>query len=421
VGRRIRGIATPVLIILTSIALVGATVGIWFERTIWNTDRYVALVEPLADDPAVTDAVAAKLTADVFEALDVRQRVSDALAAIPNLPPSATFLAAPITAGAQDVVRRQVERFLGSETFHNLWVGLNRTVHTKVVALLEGNYAQLPNVSVTGGEVQLNLVSAIAQVIRQVVQSGLEGLGIDVTVPEIPADLDASAAISRLGTALGVTLPPDFGQVTIMTESQLTSYQETAGALKKVGGALALVTIVLVGATLLIALRRRRALIWLGLGGAVALFIGGVFLRRVGSRIVDSVTGSGAQAAAQDVFHQVGASLRHAGILVGVFALLVALVAYLAGRPPWLVAGVATVRRVTAPREGGSELQAWVAGHADATRIGAVVVAVLVLFLTGIDWIPVAVVGAILALVIWQVDVARKRVAAVVPDATTGP
>jgi hypothetical protein len=408
---RLRAISTSVLVVLTSLALVGATVGIWFERTVWDTDRYVALVAPIADDPAVTDAIAARLTVDVFEALDISGLVEEALASIPNLPPSAAILAGPITAGAQEVVRRQVETFLASQTFRDLWLGLNRRAHTKIVALLEGEYEELPNVSIEGGVVQLNLVSAVAQLLQRVVQRGVDGLGLDVTVPAIPPDLDASAAIARLETALGASLPEDFGQLTIMTESQLTGYQETARTLDAFGGALALLTIVLLGLTLSVATDRRRALIWVGAGAVIALFLGGIFIRRVEGRIVDSIQSPGAQAAARDIFAEVSSSLRQTGLLIGIPALLIALGAYLAGRPPWLMALFSTVRRVTAQREGGSQLQVWVSRHADATRIVAVVAALLVLFATGIDWLPVAVVGTVLALLLWRIEVAQRRTA----------
>jgi hypothetical protein len=426
-GRRLhrtRAVASGVLVLLTSLALVAATLGIWIDRTVWNTERYVSIVEPIADDPAVTQALAARLTTDVFVALDVRGRIEDALASIPNLPPSATFLAGPITASAEDVIRGQVETFLASQTFHDLWIQLNRTLHTKIVALLNGNYDQLPNVAIEGGQVRLNLVSAVADVIRLVLQRGLQGLDLHVTIPEIPADLDARAAVDRLAAAVGVSLPSDFGQLTIMSEDQLTAYQQAARTVDRLGGALALVLVILLGLTLLIANDRRRALIWLGTGGAAALLLGGAFIRRIEARIVDAIHAPGAQAAARDVFAQVSAGLRHAGSLVGVAALLVALIAYLVGRPRWLVVAMAAVRRATAPRDGGSELDVWIAAHANAVRIGSVVVTVVVLFATGIDWVPVAVIGGLLALAMWRVSASQRRVATDVvrlPGSPTSP
>jgi hypothetical protein len=96
---------------------------------------------------------------------------------------------------------------------------------------------------------------------------------------------------------------------------------------------------------------------------------------------------------------------------VVVAALLLALGAYLAGRPRWLTAAYRGVRRVTTTRDGGRAWRVWVARHADAIWIATIVLAVLVLFFTGIDWVPVAVVGAVLALVRWQISAARRTVA----------
>ena len=412
---RTRSVLTGILVALTSICVVGATIGVWTKRTVSNSDRYVALVAPLAKDPAVTDALAVKLTDEVFIALNIQQRVKDALAAIPNLPPQAGLLAGPITAGAQNLVQNQVQTFLRSDTFATLWVDLNRQVHDKLVALLNGDYSQLPNVSINGGDVQLNLVSAVAAILQQLVQSGANALGINITIPSIPANLDASAAIAQLGSALGVSLPPDFGQLTIMKASELNSYQKTAQNLKKAVGLLFLLSLILLVATLIVSPDRRRAVIWLGAGVAVALFLGGVFLRHLKSVILDSISGPGAKAAAGDVFTQVGSSLRRAGLLVLLVALLAAIVAYLMGRPNWLQRATAWTRRMTERRPQGSELEVWVASHTDPVRIGAIVVAVVVLFFTGIDWIPVAIVGALLALFLWWVTVAGQRVQAAVP------
>ena len=86
-----------------------------------------------------------------------------------------------------------------------------------MTALLDGRYEELPNLTVTGGEVQLNLISALATVLRSVVQDGVDGLGFDVTVPEIPTALEASEGIARLEGTLSVDLPEDFAQVTVMT------------------------------------------------------------------------------------------------------------------------------------------------------------------------------------------------------------
>ena len=408
--RRVRQILAGILVVLTSLCIVAATVGIWTQRTLSDTDRFVALVAPLADDPAVTNPLAARLSEEVFIALDVETRIQEAVSSIPDLPPQASFLVGPLTAGAQSLVQQRVEGFLASPAFAELWVNLNRQVHGKVQALLNEDYEELPNVAVTGGEVQLNLVSVVAVIIQRLAQGGVDLLGIDVTVPDIPTSLGSSAAIDRLSSALGVTLPADFGQVTIMSAEELSGYQDAVRTMKRLVVATFLLSLILVALTIMVAPNHRRAVIWLGVGVVAMLFLAGVFLRRVEASIVDAIEGPGAKAAAQDVFDQVSSSLRQAGLLVLIIGVIAALLAYLLGRPEWFQRTASWLERVTASRPGGSELDVWVADHADPVRIGGGVIAALVLFLTGIDWIPVAIVGVLFGLFLWGVATAEHRV-----------
>jgi uncharacterized protein YjeT (DUF2065 family) len=406
---RARRVLAGVLVVLTSLCIVAATIGVWTQRTLSDTDRYVALVAPLADDPAVTDPLAARLSEEVFVALDVEDRVQEAIASFPNVPPAASFLAGPITAGAQNLIQQRVEEFLASPTFSDLWTELNRQLHVKLQALLNEDYEQLPNVAISGGEVQLNLVSIVAVVIQRLAQRGVDALGIDVTVPSIPASLGSSAAIDRLSSALGVTLPSDFGQVTIMSAEQLSGYQDAVRALKRLVLAAFLLSLILIALTIWVAPDRRRVVIWLGLGVIAALFLGAVFLRRVEASIVDAIEGPAAKAAAQDVFDQVSSSLRQAGLFVLTIGVVAALLAYLLGRPPWFQRTAGWLERITATKPGGSELQVWVSQHADPIRLGGGLIAVFVLFLTGIDWIPVAVVGVLFGLFLWGVASAEHE------------
>jgi hypothetical protein len=418
---RVRRVVAGILVVLTSLCVVATTVGLWTRWTLSTTDRYVALVGPLAADPAVTNALAERLTEEIFEGLDVEARVQEALASIPELPPSAAFLAGPIASGARDLIEGEARDFLGSERFATLWSGINRRAHSKVVALLRGEYEELPNVSINGGEVRLNLVSAIAEVVRRLTQQVVNPLGIDATIPTIPPTMDVSPAIERFGSAIGVALPEDFGQVTIMTADQLSGYQDTVRTMSRLLGLLVLLSLLLVVLTVIVASDRRRVVIWLGVGITGTILLAGVFLRRVEGRILDQVSRPGARAAAQDVFDQVSDSLRGAAVPVLAVAILAALVAYLLGRPPWLRRATEWGRRVTASRPQRSELEVWIADHGDPVRIGVIGGAVVILFLTGIDWIPVVIVGLLLGILLWGVASAERRVQDTAPPRTSHP
>lgn len=408
--KRMRRMGTVVLVVLTSLCVAATTIGVWTKRTLASTERYVAVVGPLASDPAVTGPLGTRITDEVFTALDVEGRVRETLASIPNAPAAIGFIAGPITQGAKNLIETRVQEFLNTPAFADLWVRINTVAHDKLVALLNGDYEQLPNVAIDGGEVRLNLVSLVAEVIRRLGQEGADLLGIDVTIPEIPADLDPSPAVQLLGSALGVSLPPDFGQVTILSADQLSGYQDAVRSMKRLLVALFLLSLLLIAATVVLAPDRRRAVIWLGAGITVALFLGGVFLRRIRTDVVDSLGGPGARAAADDVFGRVIAGLRHAGMLVLAVALIAAVIAYLMGRPPWFQRTVATTRRVTTRRPGGSELEVWIAAHAEPVRIGAVAVGAVLLFITGIDWIPVAIIAVLVGLLLWEVSISMQRV-----------
>jgi len=240
----------------------------------------------------------------------------------------------------------------------------------------------------------------------------MNALGVDVTIPAIPTDIDPPAAIQQLGSALGVSLPENFGQVTIMSADQLSGYQDALRTSKRLIAAAFVLSLLLIALTIFVANDRRRAVLWLGCGIVVALFLGAVLLRRVRDNVIASVSAPGAKAAARDVFVEVATSLRRAGLTVFLIALFAAVVAYLAGRPPWFtkLLQAAGTSREEAP--GATELDTWVASHADLVRIAGIVLGLIVIFFTGIDWLPVAIVALLVGLTFWVVSGAERRMAA---------
>jgi hypothetical protein len=401
---RVRNAVVVLLVVLTSLSVLASTVGVWVNRTVWNTDNYLKLVTPLAEDPAVTNALAVRVTDEVFEALNLDQRVSDAIASIPKLPAQAAFIAGPLTAAMRNVVLKQVQTFFASQTFRDLWVSLNTEIHGKIVALLQGNYSELPNVSISGGQVQLNLIPVVAQVIQRVITA----LGINLTLPSIPASVDVPSAIQLLSSHLGVTLPPDFAQITIMSQHQLSTYQTAAQNLRKLGYALVILTLVLGALAIVLSTRRRRTIVWLGVGTALALLLGGPTIRAIQRQVENAITDPGARSAATDVFAQVTNGLRRIGWVIIVIAALAALIAYLSGRPAWFETAKAKAR--SGPQ--GSELETFAARNADGVRLGGIAIAILLLIVVGIGWLSIIVLGVLVALLLWGVATAERRAAA---------
>ena len=62
---------STLLIVIGCILAPLSVVAVWAKNQVTNTDRYVATVAPLADDPAIQNAVADRVTAEIFSYLDV--------------------------------------------------------------------------------------------------------------------------------------------------------------------------------------------------------------------------------------------------------------------------------------------------------------------------------------------------------------
>lgn len=423
--RKTRSIVSVILVVLTSISLVASTVAVWLHEQVFDTESFMELVDPVFTDPAVTDAIGDRVADEVIEALQLEVRfeatlgelqvflaqgIADALEltdrqrqALSLLPlPDLTDLAEPLAAGIEGRIRDATDAIVRSDAFQQRLPALVAVSHEKAVALVREDYEQLPNLVIESGEVRLNLVPVVADVIRRLVESGTAAVGVDVTIPEIDPSEPVPEAIGRLGRALGVELPEDFGQVTVMSESDLEDVQGAVRLFDRLVWLLVGLTVVLAAAAVLIAHRRRRTLVYLGAGGALAVVVAMLLIRLIQDRILEAIVDPGAQQAAAVVVGNVLQSLRSTAIVVLVVAILVGLIAYLAGDPGWFR---------WARGEGGEDADRFVARHYDLLRLTGAGVAIAALALIGVSWVSVIAVGGVTALYLWFLAAVRARTA----------
>jgi hypothetical protein len=142
VRQRWRTIVAALLIVLGSVLAPLAGVAVWARNQVTDTDRYVATREPLASDPAVQNAIADQITAQVFTYLDVKGLTGQALEALTqrgNLPPQVAgqlqALSTPIANGVQSFTRTQLGRIVQSPAFADAWAQANRLAHQELVDL----------------------------------------------------------------------------------------------------------------------------------------------------------------------------------------------------------------------------------------------------------------------------------------------
>jgi hypothetical protein len=197
-GRRVaRWSLASVLLVLSTLVAVAAVVGVYARTELLDTDRYVETVAPLARDPAVQQAVAARLTDELVTRVDLAgllQQLVDALEER-GAPEALNGLVGPITNGVRSFIDTQVRAVLASEQFAQVWDAANRVAHDELDAVLTTGKGQF--LSVDGDTLYLNLGGIIAMVKQRLVDAGLTLVervpDFSITVP-----LVASADIPRV-------------------------------------------------------------------------------------------------------------------------------------------------------------------------------------------------------------------------------
>jgi hypothetical protein len=384
-------VSSAVLIVLACCLAPLSVASVWASAEMSDTERYVETVAPLADDPAVQDALAAEVTAAVFESLDVEVFTAEALEVIadrPNVPPRVAALlptlAVPLTDGIESFTREQVDSFFASEDFATLWAEVNRIAHTQVVALLEGNEGGV--VSAQDDQITLNLAPIIVAVKDRLVDRGFE---LAANIPEVDRTF-------------------------VLAESEsITRAQGFYRMLDTLGLWLPGITLVLFVLGVVLARDRRRALVKGALGVAAAMVVLGVALALARMYYVETTPADVLDAeAAGGVFDTLVRFLRSSLRALGVAALLVALAAFLAGPSPAAVRTRATFDRGIGSARGGAEHAGWSTGpfgrwvftHGRALRVLTLVGGGLVLTFwtqpTGwvVVWVAVGV-GLVLAVI----------------------
>ena len=367
--QRWRTIVAVLLIVLGCVLAPLAGVAVWARNQVTNTDRYVATVTPLASDPAVQQAITDQITAQVFTYIDIQAlttQVADALSTRAEgrgLPPQAAAalqgLAGPVANGVQGFVRTQVERIVQSQAFEDAWVQANRVAHEALVKALTGEGGGA--VTVEGDTVTLNLAPFIQTVKQQLVAQGF-------TLAERIPQVDKSFVLFQ--------------------SEDITRARSAFNLLNTLGNWLPVIALILIGIGVYVAKDHRRALIGAGLGVAA-----GMVLLALGLAVFRSIYLNGVPAevlphdAAAVLYDTIVRFLRAGLRTVLVLGLVVAAGAFLTGPSVTAVRTRQSLAGAIGWLQGSAEhaglrtgpVGTWVHANKRALRIGAVVLAALVL------------------------------------------
>lgn len=303
ISRRLRwrSAGAWLLLVLGCGLAVLALVAVWLRTTLLDTDRYVQTVTPIAAQPAVQNAVADKLETAIFSRVDFAALAREAL------PDRADLIAPAIERGAQGFISDRVHDFTRSPRFEQLWIEANRRAHTRLVELLEGGRSG--RLVLDDNSLVLDLSPAVERV-----KTGLQERGLTRIAAAIPPTVD--------------------GQITLVQSGAFGDAQAAVRLLKAVAIVLPILSLLcLVGAAWLTGSWRRGALrVGIGLAVAMLLLVAAVALGR--SAYLSALDqGVLPHDAASGIFDALVAFLRHGVRIVVAVAVLVALVALIAGLP----------------------------------------------------------------------------------------
>jgi hypothetical protein len=413
--RRLRRGLVTVLIVLTSLSVVVTTVAWWAHSVLFDTDHYVATVGPLIRDQQVVDAVSVKLTDAVMDGLGVQDRIEATLQRVPDrLPVSAELLAVPVANGVRNLLEQRFQTFLRRPAVQDLWVRANRFAHDQVISLLRG---ESENATIEGNTVYLDLVPLVNDLLVQVEDLLSDVFNRTIDIPEATGDR-AEEVIPVLEERLGVDLPDDFGRIPVFESDQLAAAQRAVDIADRLVIVLLVLTILLMIVTVALSVRRLRTVMWLGAGSALGLIVARRITFRVQEDIVQIARGDTNRGAVRDVVGTFLGDLRSFTFWLLVLGIVIAIAAYLVGRPPWL-------QRLLDRREGeGWHLAAtgpttrWLGVHADALKILVAVVAVVLLLAVDVSWVWLFVIVAIGVVLVLALDQLKGSA---IPPSMAGP
>ncbi|HET8739549.1 MAG TPA: hypothetical protein VFO17_07435 [Acidimicrobiia bacterium] len=429
--QRVRGIASFILVILTAVSVMIAAVSWWLHDVVFDTESFMGVVEPAVRSDEFSDALGARLGEEAVTALDLENRFETRLTAIDtyiseqlvgalDLPPRVldllqnldvprfADLAGPLANAANDRIETAVQSIVASDGFETVLVGAVRRGHAGAVALVRGDTEAIPNVYVDGNEVRWNTIPVIAGLIETVIEQGLLG-GEQIEMPDFSDNPVASAAITRLGEALDARLPDDLGQLTLMSATQLQTLQTYADTMDRGVWLTIILAVVLFVVTLVVSPNRRRTLLQLCVAIGIAVVLAGLAIRAITEGVQGGIEDPESRAALATIFAEVQSSARSLGWAILLITALLALLAWLGGRPEQVAKWVEAAQQATDRKAPPSAVDRFVGRHFDVLAAAVLILTLVLVWVASPNWLWGLVILAVLGALLWWGISARAR------------
>lgn len=211
-----RWIGSIVLMVLASLIGLAGVTAIWLRAEVLNTERYVETVAPLASDPAVQQAVSARISDEIVTQLDVQGLATQLVQALqqrgvpPRLGDRLNDLVPPLVSGIESFLNDKINEVVASPRFAEFWANANRTAHQQVDAILTGKDSNL--ISTHNTSIVIDLGQVLEMVKQRLVEAGFSAAqripqtSIPYTIAQVD-DLPKIQRATKLLSAAGWVLP----------------------------------------------------------------------------------------------------------------------------------------------------------------------------------------------------------------------
>jgi hypothetical protein len=337
-----RRVLSGFVLFLACLTILVTTVAVWTHQVALNTDRFTSLVSNAVTEPAVTDPIATRITDQVVEALDVQGRLEA------RLPDAIKPLAGSLEAAVAERIDARLKIALRDPRLQNALIQTVSFSHAQLVRLLRG---ETDNLSIVDGYLTLDAFPVVGAALTELQSMGL--IPANVQLPDLSAPDAPEVLAQRLDSALGVTLPPDFGTVRLMPAARLAAAQNVVRIFDLVVIVLIVLSALLVALALWLAPNRRRMLIYLGIGVVIVFLLARLAMNAARNVIIGGIADGDVRGAAQTIVDSTLRDLRGVTVLIIIATVIVVIAAYLWGRPRWVMTTTAYVTD-TAGRAGSA-------------------------------------------------------------------
>ena len=388
-SRRRRGLSL-VALVLACLTIMLSTLAVWTHQVALNTDRFTTLVANVVGDPALIPPISSRVSTQVVVALDVQTRVADAL------PGPSKVLAPAITNAVREAIDKRLQVALANPKVQQGLLAAISFTHERVVRLLRD---QGVATDVVDGYVYLNVFPVVGIALTELQTMGI--IPATVTLPDLSSPDAPQVLADRLEAALGITLPDDFGSIKLMPADRLVTARAVVKWFDIVVVVLVVLSILLALLALWLATDRRKMFLALAIGTVIAFLFARVAMNGARDFLISGVQDGDLAGAMRAVLDATLADLRSLTFIVVLATIILAVIAYAAGRPAWLTrtasaATGAASGAAAGAASGASTLAASASGAAPSSetlaatarthrihieRIGLVAIAFVVLWL----------------------------------------